>query len=1264
MRRSLFPVFAVLLSAVLMLGFAASLASAQDNASVTGVVTDPSGAVITGVAVHLTNLQTGDTYKAVTSAQGSYIINQVKPGPGYKIEFIHDGFKAVAFSGLYMNVDATRTQNAQMSLGATTETVEVSAASQDVTLDTTDSTVGNNFQVQFMNDLPVQIRGTPSALFVAQPGVTLDGSVTGARTDQNRVTVDGLDVNDYATGQFGAVVGNAPVDSVQEFRGVSGGFLPSEAGGGGGQFSLVTRSGTNTFHGSLSEYYRSRGLEANDWFNNNSNPVVPRAPLNRNQFGGTVGGPVIKNKLFFFFDYYGRRDIISSQEERTVPLDSFRGSGSIAPVVSYNNNIGGIGTVPATGANSVQFFDPLHVGFNSALFDPTSGLFATRYPHANDFSGAAGDLINTAGFRFNAPSPRTDNVYVERVDFNLNDRMKLYERSTVTRTTHTQNAIQFPGDPLTSPFFDRSYAWVVGHVWTISNTKVNQASFGEVYENFNFPNTYNPEGSTQFGTSWGGTGSGGSILSGPYLRAINQQGRTYPIPVIRDDFSWDKGSHNLRIGGTFKWLNPKSYTILDYSEPQIGLGGVTTSLNPSFRPMDIDPGSVSLYDQALAFAYAPYSSLSANYNYNAQGNALALGSPFSTHYRYYETELYFGDTWKVTPKLTLSYGVRWNNYSVPYEVNGIEATQNTDFNTYFGDRIAQSAASLSGNTALPLISYNLAGKANHAAGYFKPQYTNFAPRFSVAYSLNPKTVFNAGAGIIFDQTVVNAVQYQESQYNYIFQASNTQPQGIAGDPVSSLTTDARFTGLTSAPTAPSAPTITKPYFPYVTGSGASAVPNGLANGQAFNESIDPHLKTPYSIQFTFGFEHQLPKGFILRSSYVGRLGRRLLGQVDANQLIDFKDPVSGQFMSQAFANITQEIRAGADPVLGITPQPWFENVLYPNSGADLGLPNNTSLVTAAFQTLVGRGDFADTMQGLSFYNAYFLTNYGLQLALPPNVGMGSQFSENTFYTNQGFSSYNGLLTTLHKNVGGGLEFDLNYTWSHSIDNTSLTGNQQALGGTGFICDAIHPRECRGNSDFDVTHYFNGNFIYDLPFGRGKMVGGMAPRWLNEIISGWNISGLPSWHSGNAYFAQSLAFVAGYANNAPALMVGPISDLHAHLTGGKGQPLYGFANPAQALSDFTGPLGLTIGARNNLRAPGFFDLDLGVGKAIPLGMERVSLKLRGDAFNVLNHPNFQAPCNDITSVTCLWGTISSTQGTSINNGQDSFRVLQISARIEF
>lgn len=1225
---------------LLFIGLISAQLPAQDVAAITGVVTDSSGAVIPGVAVTIENSQTGAIYKTIGNAEGSYTLNEVRPGPGYKLTCTREGFKPTEISGIYMNVDSTRTQNVKMSVGGVSQVVEVSATNQDVTLDTTDATIGNNFEVQVLNDLPIQNRSNPSALFTQQPGVTLTGAVTGARVDQDNVTLDGLDVNDNETGNFGAIVGNAPVDSVQEFRGVSAGPLSSAGEGGGGQYELVTRSGTNAFHGALVEYHRDTDTEANDWFSNNAG--VGRAPLIRNQFGGNVGGPVLRNRLFFFFDYNARRDTLSNLVERTVPLDSYRG-GSI----QYVNTAGGTGVL---SPSQVAAHDPQGVGFNAAL----AALFSSRYPHANDLSGNFGDLLNTAGFRFNAPFPYTENDYVQRVDYNLNGKMKIFGKGSFTRTNGTQSAPQFAGDPETHPFLDQSYTYVVGHTWTITNKMVNQAEYGETFENYDFPDTYNLTGITQYG-SIGGNGVGGTILSGPYSSAVNAQGRTFPIPVIKDDLSWNKGKHSLTFGGTFKWETPDGSTILDYNEPSIGLGGNIEGLggptpNP-LRPSDLNTNSADTanYDAAFALGLGRFASSGATFNYGATGNLLPQGTGSVARDRYYEAEIYVGDTWKLTPDLTISYGIRWQNYTIPYDTSGIESVPNMNFNQFFGARLTQSAAGQTGNLAVPFVSYVLGGKANKGPGFFNPVNHNFAPRFAFAYSpsYDKKTVFSGGAGIIYDHTVVGSVLYQADQYSYLFQASANHPYGTTGDPVGSLDTDPRFSGLGTPPPPPTAPAaISAPYTPFVSGTGASAVPFGLVNGQAFNEGIDSGLKTPYSIQFNFGIQHEFPQGYLLRAAYVGREGRRLLGQADANQLIDFPDTAGGQMISTAFANMEQQVRT-LPPNTPITDeQPWFRDILPAGAGVGFGFANNTDLVARGLAPLPHRGDFADTIQALA--------SFGL---LPANVGMGSQYSEFTYYTNKGFSSYNGLLITLHKNAGYGLQFDLNYTWSHSIDNVSVIANAPAIGGYGFICDVVRSHECRGNSDFDVTNYLSGNFIYDLPFGRGRSLGANAPLWANELIGGWGLSGLPSWHTGNAYFAASNAFVAGYANDAPATLTGPISDLKARVNGGEGARVYAYTNPDAALADFTGPVGFQIGTRNNLRGPGWFNIDLGLGKTFPIYKERVNLKFRADAFNATNHPSFDNPSTDITES-------SGTPFGNIGGTASSARVLQGALRLEF
>ena len=1237
------------LALLLVFGFSHRL-FAQDTASITGIVTDASGAVIPGVQVSLTNSGTSVKYQAVTNAEGSYTINEVQPGPGYNLTFTRDGFTTVAVKGLYLNVSATRTQNATLSVGNVVTTVSVSGSNQDVTLDTTDATIGNNFQVQFLNELPIANRDSPAALFTMQPGITLDGAVTGARVDQDNVTLDGLDVNDNETGQFGAIVAHAPVDSVQEFRGTTAGELANAGEGGGGQYELVTRSGSNQFHGNVEEYHRDTDLEANDWFNNNSG--VPRPPLVRNQFGGAVGGPILKNKLFFFFNYEGRRDTLSNLVIRTVPMNNFR-SGTI----SYINSSGNTETLSSA---QVAALDPDGIGFDQDLLT----FINKRYPVSNDTS--VGDLINTAGYRFNAPYPYREDNYVLRFDYNLNSNMKIFAVGHDTRTNGTESAIQFPGDPETYPFLDKSYTWAVGHSWTLSSSKLNQFEIGETYENYNFPNTYNPPGVNQFET-FGGNGSGGAILSAPYARAINAQSRTFPVPIVRDDFSWEKGKHSLTMGGSFKWISPHNNTILDYNTPTLGLGGYVDGLTAAQRPADIGGGNATaLYDSAFGLALAPYTSVGATYNYDAQGNAVPQGTGAIRDYRYYETELYVGDAWKVTPRLTLSYGLRWQNYTVPYEVHGLESVDQmgipggsissvdqTTFNNYFSQRVAQSAAGISGNLSVPLFDYILGGKANHAPGLYHTDNKDFAPRVAFAWSpsFDRNSVFSGGAGIVYDHTVVNAVLYQQTQFSYIFEAAVGQPLGTPNNVAATLSEVPRFTSIGSPPSPPPAPAITKPFYPYVTGSGAAAVPNGLANGDAFNEMIDPTFRTPYSVQFNFGWQHQFPHGYILKTSYAGRQGRRLLAQADTSQLIDFPDTASGQLYSQAFANMSKQLRAGV-ATTAVTAQPWYEDILPAGLGAAYGYANNTALVADNTQPYGIRGDFAD--------DTFLLAAFGI---LPPNVGMDSQFDENTMYTNKGFSSYNGLLTTLHKNIGGGLQFDLNYTWSHSIDNVSVTANTVAYGGYGFICDVLRPRECRGNSDFNLNQVLNGNFIYDLPFGRGRQFAAGVPSWADRIIGGWEVSGLPTWHTGYPYFAGANAFVAGYANNAPAILTGPIADLKTKINGGKGQPLNAYADAAKANADYEGPLGFTIGSRNNLTGPGYFDLDMGLGKSLSI-WENVVLKLRADAFDVLNHPNFSTPCTDITDASCNFGVISSDAGQSGAVPGSSTRVLQVIGRIEF
>jgi len=1227
-----------------------------------GEVTDQSGAEVPGAVVTLRNPSTGAKYTQTTNATGFYRFAEIPPGQGYEATFTAKGFNPVVVNGIYLTVGTTRTQNVTLTVGARAEAVEVTATNSEVTIDTTSATIGNTFDVVALNNLPVQQRNDPTALFTMQPGVTDTGAVTGARVDQNYITLDGLDVNDFATGGAvqnnsgsgvssgfeGSIVGHAPVDSVEEFHATVGGSEAATGPGSGGQFQLVTKSGTNKFHGNVNEYHRDPSLVANSWFSNNSNPVVPRNHLIQNQFGGNIGGPIKKDKAFFFFDFNDSRIISSTFVQRTVPLDTLR-----------NGNVGYInsgGTISYLSPAQVQSLDPAAIGESSTWLSGFTG----RFPHSNN--QATGDGVNSGGYAFNAPNNDYETNYVGRVDYNLTDKMKIFGRVTIARENATNNPNEFAGDPATNPLIDRSYAFAIGHNWVIGDNKTNRVFLGETVQKLSFPNTYNPDGSTFFTFS---DGTGPALASSLYLNP-NAQARRVPVPMIGDDFSWTTGRHTIQFGGTFKNILAHNTNIADYNTTEIGPGGYTLALcgptpgdcgagNPSLRPNDINSSNIATYDYDQAFTYmlGRIAEVSSDFNYNAKGSVLPQLTGDQRYYRYYQTQGYIEDSWKVMPSLTLTYGLNYQWFTVPYETRGLESTEPFTFDQYMQARIQQSALSQTGATAVPLIAYYLGGKANGSSAppLYKPEDRLMAPHFGFAWNpgFDKKMVINGGAAIVYDRTVINAIQFIQDGDSYLFQQTEPTSLGIPGDPYDSIKTGPRLdpkNGIsTVAISAP--PTPAPPYEPFV----AAGQPYGLQIGSAFNATIDPSLKTPYSMIFNFGLQRSMPEDMVLKVSYAGRLGRRLLGQADANQVLEFPDPVSGQLLSDAFGSVTKQLRAGATSQT-VVPQPWFENVM----GAGY-----TSFLVANFGPFVYRGDFGDSVQ--------FFSDTGA----PLNVGSAAQFSENTFYGNKGFSAYNAFLLTLQKNLSHGVQYDLNYTFSHSIDNVSFFANSQGdtgIGGIGLICDDIRPRECRASSDYDVKHLITADALYQLPFGQNKMFFSTVPFWTNEIIGGWDLSGITSFHTGQAWGDNSNAFVASYSNDAPGILVGPKSAIATHLTKTPGQNVNIFASQTNAQSAFEGPIGFQIGQRNLLRGPHYFNADLGLGKNFPVYGEKVNLKFRADSFNTFNHPNFVTPASNVYNgldqqdlTSSQFGNISYTVSPNgnLNNGA---RVLQLSLRLEF
>ncbi len=1227
--------------ASLTLCLSAVVAMAQSTAGVTGTVKDSNGAVIAGAEVKLTDKKTGTELTTKTNDQGVYQFQRVAPGTGFSLTFTNPGFQTLVINDVALGVDTTSTHNAELTIGEVSGTVVVTA-SNEVTLNTSDASIGNVIGERRLKDLPIQLRNSPAALIGLQPGVVGSnvgatganraGSVTGARSDQSNITVDGIDVNDQTTGQFAATVGNAPIDAIQEFRAVSTNPGASDGRSSGGQIELVTKSGTNEFHGNVREYNRTAATAANTFFNNKNG--IARPALTRNQFGGSIGGPVLKDALFFFFDYEGRRDAQQVPNLRIVPLQHLR-EGRVA---FLNNNAAtacGVAPTPRLTTKpecistltlgQVAGLDPLGIGGDASLL----GFVNERYPLPNDLS--AGDGINTGGFRFNSPSRRTDNTYTTRIDYNPSSTHKLFGRFNIARRVQTDTvntvAAQFPGDPETGQIIVRDYTWVVGHTWTASPTFVNQATVGAARSGLLFPNNFAPAFPNSF--------TFGAGLSAPFA-SIASQDRFVLVPTYRDDATWTKGKHSIEFGGSFKPTNQNSGLVNDFNFVTVGLGGSLTALNASLRPATIRNNTTarSSYDSAFSFLLGRYAAVSTNFNYDPTGNAFAPGTGKERNYRYNETELYVQDNWRVRNNLTLNFGVRWHLYPAPYEADGFQAGQDVDMRQLFDLRQRNAAAGIFGPDAEPLLRYDLIGKGNNARPLYQTDLNNFAPRFGFAYTPafkdgilgkifgDSKTVIRGGGSLVFDRPS-GAITFIQDQVSYLFDNSATTNFPLGGSANAALANNPRFTNINSSPVQNVAPTITRPFTPFVTSPSCPGIsPSGLCTGE-FNYAVDTQFRIPYSVQYSLGFQRELPGDFILEMSYVGRQGRKLFSQADVAQVLNFRDPTSGQLMLDAFNALQNQLVNN----LPITEQPWFAN----------RVAGGTQTVLDFTELEALRGDTSDAVFVLYLIGA-----------LDPNVGMSAQFGTNVYISNQGASSYDGMLVSLRKRFSQGLQFDFNYTWSHSIDNGSSITNTVT---GGLVCDMTNLRVCRGNSDFDIRHLVNANFIYELPFGRGQRFGSGVSGWVNQIIGGWEVSGIFTGRSGLAFSTTTGTFPVGFNFNSPAAINnGNIGALQSAIHNA-GTTIQFFDDPDVVFDPDNPTAGVLrfpkhgeIGSRNILRGPGFWNLDTAVMKNFKMPWsESQSLQIRWESFNAFNHNSFGLPAVNLAN-TGTFGAITTTAST--------------------
>src|SRR5579885_2369548 len=923
--------------------FATVLPLAAQTSSLEGVVTDAQGAAVPAAIVTVSNTDTSASREEVTDDTGTYRILQVAPGP-YKIEAQKPGFKTKT-AALQLQVDVPATLNLQLDVGDTVETVNVTAEATQI--NTTNATVGNPFTEVQIQQLPLQTRNVVALLSV-EPGVSATGQVLGARPDQNNVTLDGVDVNDNrgstANNGFNAVL-PIPLDSVQEFRTTIAGQGSDLGHTAGGQVAIVTKGGSNQFHGSAYEYNRNTDFEANDWFSNRAG--VPRPALIRNQYGASLGGPIKKNKLFFFFNWEARKDRSQASKSDTVPSDTFK-QGIVKVLLKRGQTV-------SLSPSDVQAIDPLHIGENPYILN-----LMKQYPSGNNPLGASDKGLNFNSLLFNASQPLNNHAEVARMDYNIDNagRHTISVRGTLNGASQVPNGglAQFPGQSPSQVLLDNSRGIAARYTYVITPNLVNTANFG-----------YTRLGASSTGAEAIVPNFGFTTLS-PTVRPST---RIAPTPNITDDVTWNHGRHTVQAGMNFRQavnITTSGANVPSYSfnrNTLLGLGNDITTPVLAYIQQTISGAALSSTSNvanAFGAIFGMLNNASATYNYGINGQAIPFGQPISRKYVSNSPEEYVQDTWKARPDLTITAGLRYSIYGVPYEANGVEVVPQTSMNQYFGQRVAAAMYGIP-NSALPtaFITYGVGGPVNHGPGYYPTDYKDWAPRLGIAYSpkdgswlekiLSKGSVFRAGAGIVYD----NYGNGMAAQF------ANSGSPGLAtsvAQPVNTnYSTSLRYNGSAYPPLSAASGGA----FPYT--------PPLITGGFTEFTAVASDLKAPYEYVLNASYARPLPKHMTIEVGYAGRLAHRALVEQDIGQPLEgFVDPKSGQSWAQATAVLANLYNSGLTPAQvkanpSLVPLlPFFQN-MFPGA-AGLYIPGSASanLFYDAFN--VYAGSWTDTLNDM------------------------------------------------------------------------------------------------------------------------------------------------------------------------------------------------------------------------------------------------------------------------------------------------------------
>lgn len=1227
------------------------------DATISGIVSDPSGAGVAGATVVARNTRTGVVAETKANGSGVYVFPALQPG-AYQISAEHTGFQKYVVNDLDLDVAAQLTLNLELKIGATSDSVEVQAdAAQQ--LGYLSSSVGTVVNGRKVLELPLAGRNAID-LLRTQAGVTgANGgqNFNGARVGSLNITVDGTNAQDNLLNSLflATVTSGISVDRIEEFRVVTS-PADAELGRGSGQIQALTRSGTNGLHGSLFEEHRDRSLTANSFFNNQRGQG--RDLLIRNFFGGRIGGPIKKNRTFFNFFYEKRYERFSQTVTSTVYTQTARqgiwrfypgarnaNANSSAPTVDLAGNP----VKPAAATGDLQAVSVFGRDPSRLAPDPTGtvqGQIALM-PLANNFR--AGDGLNTAGYTWNRPRPYDFDQFDIRVDHQFNAR----HRASFTYSEQGAQATNFIGA--------QRYPTVPGgqspNETTTESLTVTSVLKPALLNEFH-SGAFRPR--QTYASPWivAGTGVLPSINNQPYVLQLSLANspintsvgddpstRISPVYQTSDNMTWVHGKHTLKWGGEMRFVSSAGYDNF-YTIPRVALGATTAV---PVQNINTIPGIGQNLGAQNLLTDLSGSIGGVLQNFNASPGANPQFLPGLTRYQHVRAPEYSGffkDDFKVSQTLTLNLGLRYELYAVPKEYTGRGAALEGGSGSIFGIS-GTSFADLFHpgviNGKVTTIRQIGPGTAHPDDRYFAGDHNNFGPAVGIAWQLpwfgKGKTIFRAGYGVGFERNPI-----------FLISSINGQEPGL--------------TNLANlSPTAPT--NLQNLVLPLKPGSQPlQTVPFTDRSSPVY--ALDSHLRTPYYQNFNVSIERVINSNTLFNLRWVGNRGVKLIQQANINEVNIFENSILDAY------RITQQ--GGNAPLFNklFTGLPGVDGTRV--TGSDFVRSNSSGL-----QGYLVNNDVAGFANAINFapllpgQNGSILRRVGL----PENfIVANPQFGAATLTSNLGSSTYHSMQAELMKRFSSGWTLQANYTFSKALGN--YDGDGSALGQDFRTLRNRNLDKMR--MSFDRTHVFKANGIWELPFGPGKMLGRNTHGLLGKLLGGWQTGSILTIQSGSPMSLGAVGAFNTSGNNTPVSVADIPKDLGGLRITGSGPVFFtglkqvvdpyvsqittingiGQRSGMLAITDASGKLLLVnpqpgqLGmAPRFLTGPGMFQLDLNLLKRVQF-KERYEFNIRADAINATNHVNFSNPDTNINSLS--FGNIT---GTSTDP-----RIIVLSARFTF